>query len=62
MPVTAKKKKLSYPDETEGSRLAAETRRRANRLTAEQRREHFRRGMAIIYGGAQAAKAPGSRH
>jgi hypothetical protein len=62
MPLPAKKKKGTYPDETEGSRMAAEIRRRANRMTAEQRREHFRQGMAIIYGGAEAAKATGSRH
>ena len=62
MPSPAKKKKLSYPDETEGSRMAAEIRRRANKLTPEQRREHFRKGMAIIYGGAQAPKTTGAGH
>jgi hypothetical protein len=50
MPSPTKKKKLDYPDETEGSRVASETRRRCNKLTAEERREHFRRAMATIYG------------
>jgi hypothetical protein len=57
-----KKKKLDYPDETEGSRLAAETRRRCNKLTAEERREHLRKAMSIIYRGTQAPKATGARH
>jgi hypothetical protein len=42
--------------------MAAEIRRRANKLTAEQRREHVRQRMAIIYGAAQDPKATGSRH
>jgi len=50
-PSPIKKKKLDYPDETEGSRFAAETRRRCNKLTAEKRREHLRKAMSIIYGG-----------
>jgi hypothetical protein len=57
-----KKKKLDYPDETEGTRLAAETRRRCNKLTAEERRDHALKGMAMIYGGDQAPKATGARH
>ncbi len=51
VPSPIKKRKLDYPDETEGSRLAVETRRRCNKLTAEERREHFRKGMAMIYEG-----------
>jgi hypothetical protein len=62
MPSPIKKKKLDYPDETEGSRLAAETRRRCNKLTAEERREHLRKAMSIIYGGDQTPKATGARH
>jgi len=49
MPPLTKKKKLDYPDETRGSILAAETRRRCNKLTAEERREHLRNAMSIIY-------------
>jgi len=46
----ARKKKLSYPDETPGSRMAAEIRKRANKLTKEQRREHFQAAMRVFYG------------
>jgi hypothetical protein len=45
------KKKLAYPDETEGSRIASEVRKQASKLTAEQRRELFKRAMVRIYGG-----------
>ena len=45
------KKTLHYPDETTGSRLAADARRKANVLTAEQRRDHFNKAMVLIYGG-----------
>jgi hypothetical protein len=47
----SKKKKLDYPEETEGSRLAAKARKMASKLTQEQRRELFRRAMVRIYGG-----------
>lgn len=46
-----KQKKLDYPDETDGSRIAAEVRPAASKLTSEQRRELFKRGMVRIYGG-----------
>lgn len=45
-----KRMKLDYPDETDGSRLAAKVRKLAGKLTAEEEAEHFRRGMARIYG------------
>ena len=45
---TKAKKKLDYPEEAEGSRMASEIRRRGNKLTPEQRREHFERAMAMI--------------
>ena len=57
-----RKKKLTYPDETVGSRLAAEIRKRANKLTAAERREHFQKAMAIIYGGEGVKKATGAGH
>jgi len=47
---SAKRKKLGYPEETEGSRLAAKARKLASKLTAEEEAEYFRRGMARIYG------------
>jgi len=48
-------KKPDYPAETSGSRLAAKARKLANKLTPEQRREHFNGAMAMIYGGAKVA-------
>ena len=54
-PARAAKKKLDYPEETTGSRLAAKARKLASKLTPEQRREHFNEAMAMIYGGAKAA-------
>ena len=42
---------MAYPDETEGSRLAAEARRAANRLSREERRRLFRQAMVTIHGG-----------
>jgi len=56
----AKKKKLSYPDETEGSRLAAEIRRRANKMTPAQREECLKQAMQIYYGGKWPKEAPRS--
>jgi len=51
-------KKLEYPEETAGSRLAAKARKLANKLTPEQRREHFDGAMLMIYGGAKEATLP----
>ncbi len=50
-------KKIDYPQETAGSRLAAKARKRASKLTPEQRRARFNKGMAMIYGGANAKEA-----
>ena len=47
--------RVGYPDETAGSRLAAKARKLANKLTPEQRREHFNAAMTMIYGGAKEA-------
>ena len=46
-------KKLDYPEETAGSRLAAKARKLASKLTPEQRRAHFNEAMTMIYGGAK---------
>lgn len=46
----SKRRKLDYPAETEGSRLASKIRKLASRLTPEEEAEYFRRGMAKIYG------------
>jgi hypothetical protein len=48
-------KQPDYPAETPGSRLAAKARKLANKLTPEQRREHFNKAMTMIYGGAKEA-------
>lgn len=60
-PSTGKRKKLDYPEETEGTRLAAKVRKLASKLTPEEEAEHFRRGMAKIYGG-QPKEITGSGH
>jgi hypothetical protein len=57
----SKRKKLDYPEQTEGSRLAAKVRKLAGKLTPEQEAEHFRRGMAKIY-GVQPKENTGARH
>jgi hypothetical protein len=51
MPSSIKKKKLDYPNETEGSRVAARIRQRANKMTSEQREECLKKAMQIYYGG-----------
>jgi hypothetical protein len=55
-----KPKPLDYPDETPGSRLAAEIRKRGNKLTLEQRREHINAARAMIYGSPRAARTAGT--
>ena len=60
-PQRAKQKKVDYPAETSGSRLAAKARKLASKLTPEQEAEHFRRGMAMIYGG-QPKEITGAGH
>jgi hypothetical protein len=47
-PHRAVQKKLDYPNETRGSRLAAKARTLASKLTPEQRREHFNGAMTMI--------------
>jgi len=54
-------KKLDYPEETAGSRLAAKARKLANKLTPEEEAEHFRHGMARVYGG-QPKEITGAGH
>ena len=60
-PQRAARKKFDYPEETPGSRLAAKARKLASKLTPEEEAEHFRRGMARIYGG-QFKEITGARH
>lgn len=56
-----KRRKLDYPEETEGSRLAAKIRKLASKLTPEEEAEYFRRGMAKIY-GSQPKEITGAGH
>ena len=55
------KKRVEYPKETNGSKLASEIRKEANSLGDEKRDSLFKRGMQIIYGAAGKAKAACSR-
>jgi hypothetical protein len=61
-PKTSTRKKAEYPEFTEADSLAAQIRRRANKLTPEQRAEYVRRGMVKIYGGQWPKEATGTRH
>ena len=45
-----KRKKLDYPEITNGTRWAAEARKFASKLTPAERAEHFRQAMLKIYG------------
>ncbi|MEK7675442.1 MAG: hypothetical protein AAB676_11175 [Verrucomicrobiota bacterium] len=56
-----KAKKTDYPDETVGSKLAAEARKLANSLTDEQRAACLEGAKALIYGRARTKEAAGSR-
>ena len=60
-PVTGKVKKSGYPEETEGSRLAAKARKLAGKLTPEEEEDFFRQGMAKIY-GRQPKEVTGTGH
>lgn len=59
MPRPRKEKRLDYPNDTEGSHIAAETRRHCNKLTPEERRKHLPKAMSIVYGGDRDAKTTG---
>jgi len=52
-------KLAEYPLQTEGSRLAAKVRAKANHLSETKRAALFNKGMAMIYGSAskKAARA-----
>lgn len=54
-------KKVDYPAETSGSLLGADFRRKANRLSEEERDELFKRGMQVIYGGNGEKEATRAR-
>ena len=56
------KKSVEYPDQTSGSKLAAEARKLGNELTESQREELFKRGMQVIYGGSGDKETARARH
>jgi hypothetical protein len=56
-----KRKKLDYPEETNGTRWAAEARKMASKMTAEERAENFRQAMVKIYGGQPKETAGAGR-
>jgi len=57
-----KARNFEYPDQTEGSQLAANVRKEANGLTENQRSEFFKRGMQIISGGSGTKEKVRSGH
>jgi hypothetical protein len=52
---------MNYPQETDGSRLAAKIRKLASKLSPEEEAEYLRRGMARVY-GSQSKEITGARH
>jgi len=56
-----KRKNLDYPDETNGTRWAAEARKISSKMSPAERAEQFRQAMVKIYGG-ELKKATGHRH
>jgi hypothetical protein len=56
-----KSRKKEYPENTVGSKLAAEARRLANSLTDEERAESLEGAKMLIYGRVRTKQAVGSR-
>jgi hypothetical protein len=46
------KKLLTYPNDTAGSKLAAEMRKKANKLSSEEKSHYLRKAMALIWAAA----------
>ena len=57
-PTDSAKKRLDYPDEPRGSRLAAKARKLASRHTPEQRRAHLDAALAMVYGASAPETLP----
>jgi hypothetical protein len=55
-----KSRKKDYPDETVGSKLAAEARKMANSLTDEARAESLEGAKSLIYGRTRHKQAAGT--
>jgi len=56
-----KTKQKVYPDDTVGSKLAAEARKLANSLTDEERAEALEGARSLIYGRVRNKQAVGAR-
>jgi hypothetical protein len=56
-----KNRKKDYPDETVGSKLAAEARKLANSLTDEERLDALEGAKSLIYGRTRDKQTAGSR-
>ena len=56
-----KSRKTEYPEDTIGSKLAAEARKSANSLTDEERAEALEGAKSLIYGRVRHKQAIGSR-
>jgi len=57
-----KQSPVDYPETTKGSKVAAEIRARANKLTSEERRSHFKQAMAMIYAAGENTRAHRTGH
>lgn len=55
-------KQPSAEKKTNGTIISEEERSRANRLSDTEREALFKRGMALIYGGANSEKTTADRH
>jgi hypothetical protein len=56
-----KENRQEPPDKSVGTVQGAKTRAKANTLTAEEREVLLKRGLSMIYGGAERAKATTDR-
>jgi hypothetical protein len=54
------RKLLSYPGETSGSKLAAEMRKKVNKLSADQKNHYVRKALALTYGENGAKTVAGA--
>lgn len=59
-PPTKSRRTMDYPDETVGSRLAADARKRANALSDEQRNNLLEGAKALICGWARTKHVAGA--
>jgi hypothetical protein len=60
-PPKTKRKNPDYPEETNGTRWAAEARRLTSKMTPAERAEHFRQAMLKVYAG-ESKETTGTGH